>query len=159
MIYKTQLVDPRWKAKREEILERDGFACRVCFSTKKLNVHHISYADYLWEVPNESLITLCHSCHRKEHGEVNVRLLAQKLDTTNLFSGMVFHNYKALCAYLNKPVLTGGCKIRQFKVWRNCFSFEQQGHKILIVAKVLPQIEKRLASDFTPLWFGVVQCG
>lgn len=134
MIYKVQLKDPRCKAKREEILERDGFACRVCFSTKKLHVHHISYADYLWEVPNESLITLCHSCHRKEHG-------------------------KALCAYLNEPVLTGGCKIRQFKVWRNCFSFEQQGHKILIVAKVLPQIEKRLASDFTPLWFGVVQCG
>jgi len=155
MTYKPQLADPRWRAKREEILERDGFACRVCFSTKNLHVHHINYADYSWEISNESLITLCHACHRKEHGKVNVRLLAQKLDTTNLFPGMQFHNYKALCVYLNEPVLAGNSKIRQFKAWRNCFSFEQQGHKILIVAKV-SQTEKRFASDFVnPFWHGL----
>ena len=155
MTYKTQLADPRWKAKREEILERDGFACRVCFSTKRLNVHHINYADYFWEISNESLITLCHTSHMKEHGKVNARLLAQKLDTTNLFPGMQFHNYKALCAYLNEPVLAGNSKIRQFKAWRNCFSFEQQGHKILIIAKV-PQVEKHLASEFVnPFWHGL----
>ena len=72
--------------------------------------------------------------------------------------GQVFHNYKALCEYLNEPVLAGNSKIKQFKAWRNCFSFEQQGHKIFIIAKV-PQIEKRFASDFIPLLLGVVQCG
>lgn len=155
MIYKTQLADPRWKAKREEILERDGFACRVCFSTKRLIVHHISYADSPWEMPNESLITLCNACHRKEHGKINAKVSAQKLNTINLFSGMIFHNYKALCAYLNEPVLDGNSKVRQFKAWRNCFSFEQQGHKILIVAKV-SQTEKRFASDFVnPFWHGL----
>lgn len=155
MTYKNQLADPRWIAKREEILERDGFACRICFSTKNLHVHHISYADSLWEIPNESLITLCNTCHRKEHGEINARSSAQKLYTTDLLPGMVFHNYKALCNYLNEPVLAGNSKVKQFKAWRNCFSFEQQGHKILIVAKV-PQVEKRLASDFVnPFWHGL----
>ena len=47
--------------------------------------------------------------------------------------GMVFHNYKALCAYLNEPVLTGGSKIRQLAFWRERFSFEQHGHKLTIV--------------------------
>ena len=47
--------------------------------------------------------------------------------------GMIFHNYKALCAYLNEPVLTGGSKIRQLAFWRERFSFEQHGHKLTIV--------------------------
>lgn len=47
--------------------------------------------------------------------------------------GQVFHNYKALCEYLNEPVLAGNSKIRQLAMWREQFSFESQGHKISII--------------------------
>lgn len=64
--YSKKLRDPRWQKKRLEIMQRDTFACRKCGDTKsELHVHHIHYlkGKELWEVPNESLVTLCRSCH------------------------------------------------------------------------------------------------
>jgi hypothetical protein len=70
--YKEQLLDPRWQRRRLEILERDGFACRMCGSQDKtLHVHHVAYAPDRsppWETVSEMLITLCAGCHEDEHG-------------------------------------------------------------------------------------------
>jgi hypothetical protein len=41
--YGASLFDPRWKAKRVEILSRDGNQCKVCNSKESLQVHHRQY--------------------------------------------------------------------------------------------------------------------
>ena len=71
MTYQEKLKDPRWQKKRLKILERDGFMCRFCEnSDEELHVHHMHHMRYLpgaapWEHPDESLKTLCKSCHTK----------------------------------------------------------------------------------------------
>lgn len=68
--YKKQIADERWKAKRKEIIQRDGFTCCACGSLgKTLNVHHLSYEknkEY-WDYPNSNFVTLCADCHKKLH--------------------------------------------------------------------------------------------
>ena len=56
-----------WIAKKEFILRRDEYRCRVCFWTEDLNVHHILYFGKPWEVSDGALITLCKTCHEKAH--------------------------------------------------------------------------------------------
>ena len=70
--YAQQLKSPEWKAKRLEILERDGNKCVKCGETKRLHVHHLSYTSgcNAWEYPNDNLVTLCNECHVKEHEDV-----------------------------------------------------------------------------------------
>ena len=65
----SHLLTPQWKQRRGEILNRDNFACTKCGSDKTLQVHHIKYSKALeyWQYPDELLITLCKSCHEKEH--------------------------------------------------------------------------------------------
>jgi hypothetical protein len=82
MTYKQQLQTKEWKAKRLEILERDGHKCTVCESTEKLQVHHLYYrkTKKAWEYPNKALITLCRTCHEEEHptlfdGEISVTMV------------------------------------------------------------------------------------
>lgn len=70
--YREQLADSRWLKKRNEILERDNYACQRCGATSHLNVHHVAYKKGMlaWDYPNENLVTLCKNCHENEHGIV-----------------------------------------------------------------------------------------
>lgn len=72
MTYQQQLQSEEWKAKRLEILERDGHKCVACESTNRLQVHHSKYDLSLkaWEYDNMWLVTLCHKCHEEEHREI-----------------------------------------------------------------------------------------
>lgn len=68
--YSELLKDPRWLEKRESILERDNYKCQDCLCKgSELHVHHKKYIDgrMPWEYPNELLITLCGSCHKRVH--------------------------------------------------------------------------------------------
>lgn len=73
--YGATLFDPRWKARRIEILERDGRKCKICNSSEKLQVHHRQYHFSRslnrfkdpWEYSNNLMVTLCQSCHQKGH--------------------------------------------------------------------------------------------
>jgi len=69
MTYRQQLKTEEWKAKRLEILERDGHKCTECGSTESLQVHHLYYrkTKLAWEYPNKALATLCKDCHEDEH--------------------------------------------------------------------------------------------
>lgn len=76
--YKEQLENQLWLNKRAEILQRDGFRCRYCGETKCLQVHHKQYIEgrLAWEYDNSDLITLCKSCHAREHnGGSNEKML------------------------------------------------------------------------------------
>jgi 5-methylcytosine-specific restriction endonuclease McrA len=65
---KLYLVSNQWTKKRVLVLRRDSHTCRKCHhKSKTLHVHHA--ANYLL-IPNEpidSLVTLCSTCHKKEH--------------------------------------------------------------------------------------------
>lgn len=65
--YKSYLKSPRWKAKRKRVLARDGFKCVRCGNKYNLQVHHLTYKRIFKERLSD-LITLCQSCHKKEHG-------------------------------------------------------------------------------------------
>ena len=83
--YNKLLKDPRWKAKRGEILERDGHKCTQCGNTHRLSVHHNFYDDINpWEYKNEDLVTLCNECHKEYHRQnrniyTNYNLLYNKM--------------------------------------------------------------------------------
>lgn len=78
--YGATLFDPRWKAKRKLILQRDRNQCVICNSQEKLQVHHRQYHfsrssntfKQPWDYPNKLLITLCESCHSKGHRQHEV---------------------------------------------------------------------------------------
>lgn len=69
--YLEKLKDPRWQKKRLEIMERDRWACQLCGDEEStLMIHHFYYEkSNPWDCENKSLITLCESCHQKEHEE------------------------------------------------------------------------------------------
>lgn len=65
-----QYSHPNWQKRRLQILERDMFTCTKCGNdSEQLHVHHLRYFAglFVWEVPCRLLITLCKSCHEKEH--------------------------------------------------------------------------------------------
>jgi|SRR5690554_5054479 len=73
--YGGALFDPRWKAKRKEIIERDQHKCIICHSVNSLQVHHRQYHfsrtlnsfKNPWEYENHLMVTLCENCHQKGH--------------------------------------------------------------------------------------------
>jgi len=78
--YSSQLRDRRWQKKRLEILERDGFTCRICGSednTEQLHIHHLFYRKGAapWEYPNEALVSVCASCHEEVSEVMNEFLM------------------------------------------------------------------------------------
>ena len=60
--------DRRFGGIRDYILERDGYKCTECSSETMLIVHHKDWIRTNNDPSN--LITLCSSCHKKEHFEI-----------------------------------------------------------------------------------------
>ena len=56
---------------RKEILERDGWRCQKCGSSKNLDVHHVTRRSALGDDAEANLITLCRECHQILHGSVS----------------------------------------------------------------------------------------
>jgi 5-methylcytosine-specific restriction endonuclease McrA len=54
----------------KQILRRDGYKCRSCFSRSALHVHHIVFRSQQGEDDANNLITLCSSCHDGVHKDV-----------------------------------------------------------------------------------------
>jgi len=68
--YAQKLLNPQWRRKRLEILERDNYKCRACGDGDNiLHVHHKYYIDEKdpWDYDNSSLMTLCDACHCLHH--------------------------------------------------------------------------------------------
>jgi 5-methylcytosine-specific restriction endonuclease McrA len=80
--YRRLLQDPKWKIKAQFIRKRDGHKCQHCGKkSHRLQVHHTIYINGLnpWEYENETLISLCSTCHKKEH---NIKTTKRKKKTT-----------------------------------------------------------------------------
>lgn len=69
MTYGEKLKDPRWQKLRLEVMERDDWKCRVCFSEgSTLAVHHEKYTGANpWDADPCDLVTLCEDCHTAMH--------------------------------------------------------------------------------------------
>lgn len=96
--YRNNLLDPRWKSKRTEILERDYYICSDCFAIgEPMHVHHMYYTSGLlpWEYPDSSLITLCPFCHKTEHDRFN-RYIDPERDMSLKKVGFRAKDYEAL---------------------------------------------------------------
>lgn len=68
MTYAEKLRDPRWQKKRLQVFERDDFTCQGCADKERtLTVHHCYYQPKTqpWEYRDDSLVTLCDSCHNE----------------------------------------------------------------------------------------------
>jgi hypothetical protein len=64
--YAQKLKNPKWQRKRLEILERDGFKCKLCCDAEtELHIHHTYYekGKEPHEYDKNSLETLCSHCH------------------------------------------------------------------------------------------------
>lgn len=101
-LYTQKLRDPRWQKKRLEIMERDDWKCRGCGDTEEtLNVHHLVYNNETgdpWDVPSDSLITLCEACHNEEP---IARSLSEKVLLESLRErGYVFDDFGYLISML-----------------------------------------------------------
>ena len=60
--YRAYLQSDKWKALRENTLDRDNHKCRICGKTIGLDVHHINGQNRFNESPAD-LMTLCRKCH------------------------------------------------------------------------------------------------
>lgn len=62
-----------WQKMSKHRIEFDGGKCQGfrCHRTQNLDVHHISYENHGTEDEFNDLITLCRSCHKKEHARLN----------------------------------------------------------------------------------------
>jgi hypothetical protein len=63
--YERYLRSKAWKKKRAAVLARDK-KCRSCGSTRKLQVHHLTYRR-IYQERLSDLTTLCDGCHRRVH--------------------------------------------------------------------------------------------
>lgn len=78
--YQEKLLDKRWLAKRNLILERDDRRCVICGNTENLVVHHKQYHFITrlqkfidpWDYNDSYLITVCESCHNSGHHKFEV---------------------------------------------------------------------------------------
>lgn len=72
--YFEKLKSPRWQRKRLEILERDGFVCKICGKTdSELHVHHKRYTKGAdpWDEDSANLVSVCTHCHKKVTDVIN----------------------------------------------------------------------------------------
>ena len=78
-----QSKDDRWLSKKEEILKRDNYTCKMCGSMIEpdLDVYHTKYVfgRKLWEYDNTDLITLCPECKREASRNVYFQVKQIKL--------------------------------------------------------------------------------
>ena len=67
--YREKLKNPLWQKKRLFLLARDSWKCQMCgCENEMLSVHHRHYlvGRDPWDYPDELLVTLCDTCHKKE---------------------------------------------------------------------------------------------
>lgn len=65
MTYAQKLKDPRWKARRLQILKAANYKCAHCLTSERLEVHHINYKKRKepWDYHDSELMCLCRKCH------------------------------------------------------------------------------------------------
>ncbi len=69
-----------WNERRDYVIDRDNGRCVKCGSQKALEAHHVVERKKDLNHSVDNLITLCISCHHKEHGR---EISGEKVDEIN----------------------------------------------------------------------------
>lgn len=86
LTYADRLRDPRWKAKRAQVIQLRGNRCEHCGADQALQVHHKQYrrGRAPWDYPLHVFEVLCAPCHRDEHPRQTLRdRLRERLSATS----------------------------------------------------------------------------
>lgn len=68
--YRAYLNSSEWKAKRQQVLERDQYRCQGCLNTRATQVHHLTY-DNVGDELLFQLISVCDACHDRLHNNIH----------------------------------------------------------------------------------------
>lgn len=60
------LASPQWKELKQTKLRQSYYICQVCGTTKKLELHHLTY-ERLTKERLEDVVILCRHCHQLQH--------------------------------------------------------------------------------------------
>lgn len=82
-VYSEKLKTVEWKKMVDKVRNRDDYQCKRCGAVNRfLHVHHQYYLPERdpWDYPMECFVTLCDTCHEKEHellrsGYADIRLM------------------------------------------------------------------------------------
>ncbi|MCK5617048.1 HNH endonuclease [Candidatus Pacearchaeota archaeon] len=145
MTYQEKLRDPRWQRKRLEIMERDKWECKKCGNdTKTLHVHHRNYENYIdpWDYPNDTLVTLCDSCHTYEHK----RLESSNSDTISWMRHSLFSDQMTRIAWSFK--IMPFCASKDFVTDALCWFIRDSEMQKLMVSEYKKYLDKNTGSDY-----------
>lgn len=68
--YVNYLSSPKWKERRERVLQRANYLCEGCLENRATTVHHLNYRHIYHEMLFD-LVALCHACHAMCHPDKN----------------------------------------------------------------------------------------
>jgi len=92
--WSDQYKHPKWQKRRLEILQNQGFKCKMCGDAEKtLNVHHGKYVlgRKIWEYEDYELIGLCEDCHLLAHEAKDFLLMHSLYYHPNFIYNLVNH--------------------------------------------------------------------
>ncbi len=94
MTYAEKLRDPRWTAKREEVLKLNEYECLNCGTTAdyaRLEVHHPYYLRNRepWEYGTDELMCLCSACHKDRQAIEEMARLEVSIMMSRWFSSQI----------------------------------------------------------------------
>lgn len=70
--YTEYLAHPRYKAVRQQAIERSRGTCERCHSAVATEVHHLRYPKWgTFETDASGLLAVCHRCHCEVEGKEN----------------------------------------------------------------------------------------
>lgn len=64
--YRNYLKSDAWAQLKIDLYNQRGRNCEICGSSRRLEVHHLTYKNVYKEEP-EDLLILCRKCHQQEH--------------------------------------------------------------------------------------------
>jgi len=70
---RVRLDSSSYKQLCQGVLERDGWKCQVCGSSRNLEVHHQRFRSQQGDDNDQNMITLCSECHHKTHHPPHAR--------------------------------------------------------------------------------------
>jgi hypothetical protein len=87
--YAEKLRDPRWKQRRQEIIDASRNHCENCDAEDTtFNVHHKIYIKGRepWDYDDEHLECLCRKCHKEKHNAVDYLVNLIKLNDSMAYA-------------------------------------------------------------------------
>ncbi len=119
--YRTFIASPEWTAIRSQAVLDAGGKCKQCGETRRLEVHHNSYARFGGQEISSDLDVLCHWCHGQEHGKnKDVRKGISKKQRRRLHNMATAHRKKESLVRVEQALSAR----KNDEISRECYGFK-----------------------------------